>query len=127
MAKHTKTRSHSRALVRVPSVKPIVIRQTKVVKAKRHHKHHSRGMFSGLDTKKIIGGAALGFLKKTFPTLPHLPMVGQNGTIALAAYVMRGKVPFAEDVLTAALVVAGYQLASTGAIEGAEGEYVAPF
>jgi hypothetical protein len=125
MATKTKHRSHSRALVRVPTVKPIIIRSTKIVKAKRHHKGHRGSSFlSGVQMKAAIGGAALGFLKKQFPSLPHLPVLGQNGTVALAAYALRGKVPFAEDVMLAALVVAGYQFAETGTVEGG---YVAGF
>lgn len=126
MAKRTKHRSHSRALVRVPTVKPIVIRSTKIVKAKKHHgKHHHKGLLSGIQTKQVIGGAALGFLKsivkKNFPNFT-VPMVGENGAIALAAYVMRGKVPFADDVMNAALTVVGYQF---GAGQTIDGDYIA--
>jgi hypothetical protein len=126
MAK-THTRSHSRAIVRVPHVKPIVIRQTKVVKAKKHHRgrrHHGGlgGFLSQGQIKAAIGGAALGFIHKQFPNLPTVPMLGRNGTIAIISYMMRGKVPFAEDVAVAALAISGYQFVSTGTIEG---DYVA--
>jgi hypothetical protein len=126
MATHTKHRSHARSIVRVPSIKPIVLKTTKIIKkAAKHSRRRSMGgLMSGLQTRQIVGGAALGFLKKTFPNLPHLPLVGQNGTVALAAMVLKGKVPFAEDVLNAALVVVGYQL---GAGQTIDGEYVAGF
>jgi hypothetical protein len=125
MAKHTKTvRHHSRALVRVPTIKPIVIRSTKIVKAaKRHGRRVGGKLIAGVDVKKIIGGGALGFIKKNFPNIPHLPGIGQNGTVAAIAYVLRGKVPYAEDVMNAAVVIASYQFMATGTVEG--GDYVA--
>jgi len=126
MAKRVKhRRSHSRAIVRVKAVKPIVLRQTKIVHAKRHHKRGGRGMLGGLlggggpEMKVAMGGAALGFIHKQFGAqLPHMPMVGTNGTIALVAYFLRGKVPFASEVASAAIAVSAYEFASTGAISG---------
>lgn len=121
MARHTKSvRHHSRrALVRVPTVKPIVIRSTKIVKSiKRHAKHRGRQLIAGVDVKKIIGGGALGFIKKNFPNLPHAPYLGQNGTVAAIAYILRGKVPYAEDVMNAAVTIAAYQVMATGSVEG---------
>jgi hypothetical protein len=127
MAAKTKHRHHSRALVRVPTVKPIVIRTSAApVHHKKHHRKGGRGAFGGMVTsqevKLAIGGAALGFIKKTFPNIPTIPVLGQNGTIALAAKFLKGKVPFAEEAGLAALVVSAYQFAETGKVEG--GDYV---
>jgi len=130
MAKRVKhRRSHSRAIVRVKAVKPIVLRQTKIVHAKRRHHKHGRGMLGGLlggggpEMKVAMGGAALGFIHKQFgASLPKVPMVGTNGTIALVAYFLRGKVPFASEVASAAIAVSAYQFAATGTVEG---DYIA--
>jgi len=67
-----------------------------------------------------IGGFALGFIKKTFPTLPTIPLLGRSGTIALGAYFLRGhiKSPIVRDVALAAAAVAGNELGSTGTISG---------
>lgn len=65
-----------------------------------------------------IGGLAYGFIEKTFPNMPTVPVLGKPGTVALAAYVLRGKVKFARDVGIAASVLAGYQLGKEGHILG---------
>jgi hypothetical protein len=126
--KHTHHRSHSRAIVRVPTVRPIVIRTRSAATKhkKKHHKHHRGGLGGIVSSKQIstaMGGYGLGFIQKQFPNLPKIPMLGEAGTIAIASYMLRGKLPFAEEICTAALVVAGYQLATTGAITG--GDYIA--
>jgi hypothetical protein len=129
MAKKTKTRA---LVFRAPSFsapKPIVIRSTKVVKPKhkrRHGKSSSGGR--GLMSKQrmgIVGGAlAVGFLEKQgfMQQLPTLPLIGRTGTIGLAAYVLsdNGKNHFADEICTAALVIAAHELGSTGAIVGGE-------
>jgi hypothetical protein len=134
MAKGHKHKSHSRALsVYRPSPKPIVIRTTKIVKAK--HRRHPRGGGGGglalgnLMSKKrlgIVGGAlAFGFLEKQamFQSLPSLPFIGKAGTIGLGAYLLSngGRNQLADDICTAALVIAAHELGSTGTIVGADG------
>jgi hypothetical protein len=135
MAKH-KTRSHSRAplaLYRPSMPKPIVIRTTKVVKAKNHH--HRRGGSGGglalgnLMSKQrmgiVAGALAVGFLEKQgfMANLPALPFVGRTGTIGLGAYLLSngGKNKLADEICTAALVIAAHELGSTGTIVGADG------
>jgi hypothetical protein len=134
MAKHR----HSSAIVRARPImfkapRPIVLRaKTRIVHKKpkkKHHRHHTKSLLGGFLTQKQInaalGGGALGFIKKTFgASLPTVPVIGQNGTVALAAYLLRGKFPLADDICTAALVVSMYQLGSEGKVEGVEG-YVA--
>src|SRR5580698_8440610 len=133
MAKHKHTRSKSRAMALYrPSSKPIVIRTTKVVKAKRHHRHHRGGGGSfglgGLANKQrigiVAGALAFGFLEKQalFASLPSLPLIGKSGTIGIAAYLLSngGKNKLADDICTAALVIAAHEFGSTGTIVGEE-------
>jgi len=69
-----------------------------------------------------IGGAIFGFVEKTFPTLPTVPILGRAGTIALAAYFlgrnshMGGGI--VRDVALAAAAVAGYELGKDGKVSG---------
>lgn len=69
-----------------------------------------------------IGGAAVGFIEKQFPTLPTIPLVGRKGTIAIGAYFIAKKGGslghIARDVALAAAVLAGFELGSTGHISG---------
>lgn len=69
-----------------------------------------------------IGGAALGFIEKTFPNLPTVPILGRAGTIALGAYFLsrRGGMGggIMRDVALAGAVIAGYQIGKTGAVAG---------
>lgn len=143
MAKRTKSRSHSHALVRAPrSPKPIVIKTTKVVhkKSKHHGRRHGGGGLGSLLSKDRIttvgAGFAVGALEKMdfVKNLPKLPLLGTTGTIGVAAFLFSdgGKNRMADDIATAALTVAGYMMGSTGAIVGGaeEGDvsgYVAGF
>lgn len=129
MAK-TKHRHKSRALsLYRPSPKPIVIRTTKIVKHKKHHRHGHRGggfglggLFNKTRMGIVAGAAAFGFLEKQafFASLPSLPMIGKSGTVGLAAYLVSngGKNKLADDICTAALVIAAHELTSTGSIIG---------
>jgi len=142
MAKKKKSRSRSHALVvRRPSrsAKPIVIRQTKVVKAKHRRGHRSgRSSLLGmggdfLSARRVgvaIGAAAFGFLEKqTFmKSIPALPIIGVEGTIAVGAYLLSegGKNVLAGDICTAAIVLAAHKLTSAPATTTAgEVDYVA--
>jgi hypothetical protein len=132
-------KKRSSAIVRVKPVvirppRPIVRTKTRIVhkKAKKHHRGHKRSALAlgGLVTQSqvtaAIGGAALGFIQKQFTTLPSIPMLGKNGTIALAATLLSKHFPLAKDIATAAIVVSAYQLGSDGKVSGEEVEgYVA--
>lgn len=135
MAK-TKTRSHSRALTySAPrAIKPVVIRTTKVVKPKhKHRRGGGRGLLGGLGggllsqnrTQMVAAGAVVGFIDKSGWNVPKLPYVGEHGTIAVAAYLLSGggKNRLADNVCTAALVLAGYEFAKTGSIVGGDGDF----
>ena len=69
-----------------------------------------------------IGGGALGFIEKTFPAIPTVPLLGKAGTIALVGYLCRnmggviGSV--ARDVALAGAAIAGYELGKEGKISG---------
>jgi hypothetical protein len=125
----TKTKSRSHALVRYSTPKPIVIRQTKLVKPK-HRRHHGGGHGSGTLMNKtrmgvVAGAFAVGILEKQgiMSSLPTLPFVGRTGTIGIGAYLLSngGRNKLADEICTAALVIAAHELASTGTIVGAEG------
>lgn len=93
-------------------------------KAKKHHRRRHSGASGGLTIQHLvaagIGGYALGFIKKTFTTLPSIPVLGTTGTIALGAYLLRNQLrtPIVRDVAMAAAAVAGNTLATTGSIQG---------
>jgi hypothetical protein len=131
MAKKTK-RSSALVPFRMTAPKPIIVRQTKVVHTKSkktsHRRHSSGGMLGGLtDAKRIgivVGGAALGFIQKQGLQLPKLPLLGEAGTIGLIAYFVSdgGRNKLADEICTASLTVAAYELASTGTIAGPGGD-----
>ena len=106
---------------------PIIIRQTKSVQ-KHHKKHHRRGHSGGrglLEKQRIgilVGGFAVGMLQKMNLALPKIPLLGEAGTIGVAAYFLSagGKNKLADEICTAALTIAAYELGSTGAVVGGE-------
>lgn len=67
-----------------------------------------------------IGGFAYGFIEKTFPQIPTVPLLGKSGTIAAAAYFFGGSNKYVRDIGQAAAVIAGYSLGATGTISGEE-------
>jgi len=67
-----------------------------------------------------VGGFAVGFLEKSFPNLPRLPIVGKKGAIAIGAYLLRNQSPILLDVALAAAAISGYQLGSSGTVTGDE-------
>lgn len=128
MATTTKTKSHS-ALAHYRAAKPIVIRQTKVIKAKVRRGAHAvgRAVLMNKTRMGIVAGAfAVGILEKQgiMSSLPTLPFVGRTGTIGIGAYLLSngGKNKLADEICTAALVIAAHELASTGSIVGANGD-----
>jgi hypothetical protein len=116
----------------MPRPMPIVIKQTKVVKPKKHRRPHHHGGgglgLGGLMSKHrmgiVAGALAVGFLEKQgfMANLPSLPFIGRTGTIGLGAYLVSsgGKNKLADDICTAALVIAAHELGSTGTIVGEE-------
>ncbi len=87
----------------------------------------SKGSVGPLTPNKLLGvglgGAIFGYIEKTFPNLPTLPMVGRSGTIAIAAYFISkqggmGHGSIVKDVGIAAAAITGYQLGKTGKVSG---------
>ena len=124
---------HSTAMVlhrRASSAKPIVIKQTKVIKHKAKRRHSGGGggglglgkLFSDKRVQVVLAGLGVGFLEKQtfYASLPSLPFVGKKGTIAIAAQLVGGKL--GDDVPTAALLLGAFECATTGKVSG---EYVA--
>lgn len=118
-------RKTSTAIVRVPAPRtsaPIIrVSAPRAPKAKRRSRRGGSPAKQSENriVKAAIGGAAFGFIEKSFPNLPTIPMLGRAGTIAAAAYFLRGKLPaIAQDVGVAAAAIAGYQLGKEGKISG---------
>jgi hypothetical protein len=65
-----------------------------------------------------LGGAAVGWIEKTWPNLPSISI--------LAAYFLRGKLPYAREVCLAASAIAGYQFGKEGTVSGYDDDYYDP-
>ena len=128
MAKKTSTAlAVKHALARARTARPIVIRTpTPVVKHHKKGRGKKSGHGGGLMNKQrmgIVAGAfVVGFLEKQgiMSSLPSLPLIGRTGTIGLGAYLLsdNGRNKLADEICTAALVLAAHELSSTGAIIG---------
>lgn len=128
MAKRrTKSRRATTSVVRVAPTRasaPIINVRAPSAPAKRkgggRRRSSSRSGGSGIQSlvKTGMGGFGFGFVEKQFPNLPTLPVVGRAGTICLIAHYMGGRFPFAHQIAHAAAAIAGYQLGSTGKING---------
>jgi hypothetical protein len=59
-----------------------------------------------------------GYIEKSFPALPSLPVLGKSGTVALVCYLVGDKHPIVRDVGVAAAAIAGYSMAKSGSISG---------
>lgn len=109
-------------VVRAPA--PVI--RVSAPRAVTHKKQHRRrsggaGSFQKTVVGSAIGGAAYGFLEKSFPNLPTIPLLGRAGTIAVVGYfaVKKGMGGgLVRDVVVASAVIAGYQLGSTGHVSG---------
>src|SRR6267142_717985 len=117
-------RAATAQIVRMPSFPrqpaPVIrIQQARAAsthrKPKKHHRRRSAG--SGFSGKTMlgaaIGGAVFGFIEKSFPTLPTLPILGRAGTVAVAGYFLAkrggmGGSSIIRDTAMAAAVIAGY-------------------
>lgn len=124
-----KTRTQTRTIVRTaPAAAPIVkvALPRAPAKTKTHRRRRSGGGGGriGLNEATLlgsaVGGAALGFIEKTFPSLPTLPIIGRAGAIGLGAYFWskHGGGQIARDIAISAAVIAGYQVGTTGKISG---------
>jgi hypothetical protein len=94
--------------------------------SRTHTKHRRRTSSGGGGRSAIsgaIGGAVYGFLEKSFPAFPTIPMLGRAGTIAVVGHFLSkrggmGAKGIVRDVTFAAAVIAGYELGKDGKISG---------
>ncbi len=116
------------ARARTHHVKPIVVRTTVVKKAK--HKGHRRssgglsmgGFLTPQRTDMALAGAAMGYIDKSGWNLPKLPVLGEHGTIAVAAHMLSdgGRNKIATNVATFAIALSAYEFVNKGSISGAD-------
>jgi hypothetical protein len=127
MARRSHHKSAPRTqIIRARPVAPII--RVSAPRAPAHHrKHHRRHSVGAAKVNQktlmaaAVGGAVLGFVDKSFPTLPTIPILGRAGTIALAAWMLSGRGgigAIARDVALAAASVAGYELGKEGKVSG---------
>jgi hypothetical protein len=102
-------------------------------RARRRRVHHRRsggsgiggGLISNDAIQMAIGGALYGFAVKSgwIGKLPAIPVVGRTGTAALLLgyWAKHGGGEHVRNASRAAAAIAGYQLGSTGAIQGDAG------
>lgn len=127
-------RAATAQIVRVPSfsrppAQVIQIRSPRSTGATKKTKHRRRSSSAGGGRSYLgaaIGGAVFGFIEKSFPTLPTLPILGRAGTVAVAGYFLSkrgglGHSGLIRDVTMAAAVIAGYELGKDGKISGDDG------
>lgn len=112
---------------------PIIRVQTSTPRAPKAKRRRSRGRGKGGShggltfnhmAATAFGGFALGFINKTFPSLPTLPIIGRSGSIALGAWFLAkhmgggGTSGLLRDVAMAGAAVAGFELGTTGKVSG---------
>ena len=132
-----KSSSNTKTIVRTvraptPVVKVMAPRAVAAPKRRSggRRRHHSGGGLNllgghGLPATVVgvgIGGAALGFIEKTFPNLPTVPLIGRKGTITIAAYFLAKRGGslggIARDIAIAGAAISGYELGHDGHVTG---------
>jgi hypothetical protein len=106
---------------------PIVIREAGPRATTRHHKRGGRRHgVGGKSAEKTAMALALGAVAYSFvetqakDKLPALPVVGVEGTVALAAhFIGKGRPGILTDIRNAAIVIAGYNLGKSTSEKGA--------
>src|SRR5260370_15979686 len=129
-------KKNSHSLSPRPNARPIIIRTPAPI-VKVHKKRHARrgggggfGGARGLMSRErmgiVLGAFVVGLLEKQgiMASLPTLPLIGRTGTIGVGAYLLSdgGKNRLADEVCTAALVLAAHELSSTGHVLGGAGD-----
>lgn len=132
-AKTKTVKAGSTTVVAIPQAAPIQRRSRRRSVARRsaprrHRRRHSGGGGllgryggSSYGSRLVghgIGGFAVGWIEKTFPSLPSLPFIGRKGAIAAAAYFLHGRHAIIADVGLAAAAISGYELGTSGTITG---------
>ena len=122
--RRTRRRSSSAPIVRTISSPAPIIRVSAPRAAPRHHRRRGGGKGGkSLTTERMfataLGGAVLGFVDKSFPSLPTIPLLGRAGTIAAIAYFFgKNRGGIIRDVALAGASIAGYQVGLKGNISG---------
>src|SRR5687768_3206486 len=105
MARKAKTtRAGGTTIVTLPAASAPVKRRRSSSPARRSSgkrrrssgRRSSIGGGGGLRNRMLgvaVGGFAVGFIEKSFPQLPTLPLVGKKGAIAILAYMFSNKHP----------------------------------
>jgi hypothetical protein len=90
-----------------------------------HHRRRGgggkgKGLTQSSMFASVVGGFALGVVDKALGgAIPTIPMLGRAGTIAVGAYLFRGKGGgIMRDIAIAGAAIAGYQLGSKGSVSG---------
>lgn len=135
MAKRRKTATRTVVVAPAPRqaapiIKVSAPRAAPIKRRKRHSGGKRTGGARGADTKEFIGvgigGAAVGFVEKTWgANIPTVPILGRMGTVALGCYIARRQGfggNLVRDMGIAAAAIAGYQLGLTGKISGEDVE-----
>lgn len=130
MAKRRKTATRTVVVAPAPRAAAPIIKvsapRAAPIKRRKHHSRKRGGISRGGDSKEFIGvgigGAAVGFVEKTWgANIPTVPILGRMGTVALGCWIAR-KQGFGgnlvRDMGIAASAIAGYQLGLTGKISG---------
>lgn len=118
--KGRKGRSRARAVVRYVSRTPQRVGQA----ARRGATVAARVAAEEKHLLVAVGaGALLGLLKKKGVTLPSIPMLGQSGTLGVAAFIGARitKNRVLRHLATGFLTIAAYELTSAGKIAGPAG------
>jgi hypothetical protein len=119
---------------------PVIRVQTSAPRAAKTKRRRSRGRSKGGGggglsfnhmAATAFGGFAMGFINKSFPSLPTLPIIGRSGTIALGAWFLakhmgHGTSGLLRDVAMAGAAVAGFELGTTGKVSGDVDGDIAP-
>lgn len=69
-----------------------------------------------------MGGFGYGLVRKHFPNIPTLPVVGRSGTVALAVYFLKPRSQWIQDIGIAAAAIAGASFGETGTVSGEDAE-----
>lgn len=137
-AKKRRKTSNTKTIVRtVRAPTPVIkVSAPRAVSAPKRRKSHGRRRHSGGSGLNLlgghglpatiigvgVGGAALGFIEKTFPNLPTVPLVGRKGTITIAAYFLAKRGGslggIARDIAIAGAAISGYELGHDGHVTG---------
>jgi hypothetical protein len=120
-------------IIRIPTAQkaPIINVRAPSAPSKRKGTRRRGGKSAGGSLTKdsaiaaALGGLALGFIEKTFPNMPTVPVLGKKGTVVLACLFLGKKIPYSKEIGLVAAGLAGYELGKDGRVSG-DDDYVVP-